>query len=95
MSAKRPGGNPNSAEHDQLVAEARQHLRDAYNETNTRSTRYAAACEALLCCYPAGLVNNSDTCTTFNWEHYRAAIRPLGNVPNLDVPLAWVEQLLK
>jgi hypothetical protein len=95
MSQKRSRNGPNKTQRDVLVIEARQHLREASNEANAPSTRHAAACDALLCCYRAGLVDRSDASTTFNWGRYRAAIRPQGNEPQLDVTLAWMGRLLK
>ena len=95
MSSKRLRKSVRDSERDRLVAEARQHLREARNEANSPTTRHAAACDALLCCYRAGLIDSNDDSTRFHWGRYRSAIRPTGNDPTLDVTLAWLARLLK
>lgn len=93
MSSKRPGKNNDKTERARLVAEARQHLRDARNEANSPTTRYAAACEALLCCYRAGLLSSTNRKTAFHYGRYR---RDVGAEDSgHQVVVAWLERLLK
>lgn len=83
------------SERDRLLASARQRLRDAADESNPPEERYSAACDALICCYGAGLLSRTNRKTAFNYGRYRRDVGGQMEDSGHQVVVAWLKRVLE